>query len=186
MRLRPADLRPMDLRPVDMRPRGSRAVKPQRPSVPPFVPHLGRRGPRKPAIPALSLQMQGEMPGTPGLRWRGALIVMHHRLHSGDRGGRCSRCHRGKVGNSGSIPPSGLRRFGRRPRPSSCRSGTRVGDHHFAEARSESVADTGSIGAAGVLWAHSSEEWRARKRDAMMMAHECGLIGPDGDEGAGG
>jgi hypothetical protein len=73
--LRPADLRPMALRPVDMRPRESRAADPQRPSVPPYVPHAGKLGPRTLAIPDLSPQMPGEVPGD---AWPSVEGCTHH------------------------------------------------------------------------------------------------------------
>jgi hypothetical protein len=54
--------------------------------------------------------------------------------------------------------------------------------------RSKSVVDNGSTGGVdGASVPISSEDGPAmRKRDAMAIAHECGLIGTGTDEGVGG
>ena len=47
----------------------------------------------------------------------------------------------------------------------------------ITQVRCDSDAATGSVGVVGVPRALSSEDRRARKREAMMMEHECRLIG---------
>ena len=52
-----------------------------------------------------------------------------------------------------------------------------IATSRITRVRSDSDAATGSVGVAGVPQALSSEDRRARKREAMMMEHECRLIG---------